>query len=138
MTSQVILISSDGQEFEADAEVVRSSLSVIHKKNIVSEDNTVHVSKASASAFATVIEFSKTGGATFCKENVSVFMWMEIVIAADLLGVNSLLDIACAEIARMVKGKTPDQMREMLNIIDDLMPEEEAEIHRENPWAYDD
>jgi len=37
----------------------------------------------------------------------------------------------------MIKGKTPDEIRETFNITNDFTPEEEEQIRRENEWAED-
>jgi len=37
----------------------------------------------------------------------------------------------------MMKGKTPEEIREIFHIKNDLTKEEEDEIRRENQWAFD-
>jgi S-phase kinase-associated protein 1 len=48
----------------------------------------------------------------------------------------SLLNNACAKVADMIKGKTPEELRATFNIKNDLSPEEEEQIRRENDWAF--
>lgn len=38
----------------------------------------------------------------------------------------------------MIKGKSPEEIRQTFNIVNDFTPEEEAQIRRENEWVEDD
>ena len=50
----------------------------------------------------------------------------DIIMAANYLDIKSLLDLSCAKIATMIRGKTPDEIRKTFNIVNDFTPEEEA------------
>ena len=43
-----------------------------------------------------------------------------------------LLDLTCATVASMIKGKTPEEIRKTFNIVNDFTPEEEAQVREEN------
>jgi S-phase kinase-associated protein 1 len=60
---------------------------------------------------------------------------IDVVMAANFLNVKDLLDLTCACIASMIKGKTPEQIRALFNIENDFTPEEEAKIREENRWC---
>ncbi|KAK8813862.1 hypothetical protein WA556_000433 [Blastocystis sp. ATCC 50177/Nand II] len=60
---------------------------------------------------------------------------MDLVVAANFLIIQPLLDVACAKIASMIKGRTPEEIRATFNIESDFTPEEEAKIREENKWA---
>jgi len=62
-------------------------------------------------------------------------MLFELVLAANYMDIKSLLDLACAKIASMIKGRTPEQIRQTFNIKSDFSPEEEEAVRAENKWA---
>jgi len=53
------------------------------------------------------------------------------------MDIKPLLDLCCAKVASMIKGKTPEQIRLQLGIVNDFTPEEEAAVREENKWAAD-
>lgn len=55
--------------------------------------------------------------------------------AANYLDIGVLLDVGCKTVANMIKGKSPDEMRRILNVHNDFTEEEEEQIRRENEWA---
>jgi len=59
----------------------------------------------------------------------------ELILAANYMDIKSLLDLTCAKVASMIKGKTPEQIRKTFNIRNDFTPEEEAQIIEENKWC---
>jgi hypothetical protein len=59
---------------------------------------------------------------------------IKIINLANTLGFESLNNMCCYSIAQRIKGKTTQEMRDELGIINDLTEEEEAEINKENSW----
>ena len=51
------------------------------------------------------------------------------------MDIKSLLELACAKVASMIKGMTIPETRKFFNIENDFSPEEEAQIMDENKWA---
>ena len=41
---------------------------------------------------------------------------IELIMAANYLNIKDLLDLTCAKVASMIKGKAPEQIREMFGI----------------------
>lgn len=58
-----------------------------------------------------------------------------IILAANYLDIQSLLDLSCAKVATMIKGKSPEEIRKTFNIENDFTPEEEEQIREENKWT---
>lgn len=62
-------------------------------------------------------------------------MLFELILAANYMDIKSLLDLTCAKVASMIKGKTPEEIRRTFNIKNDFTPEEEAQVREENRWC---
>mmetsp|Transcript_53844 Transcript_53844/g.155464 ORF Transcript_53844/g.155464 Transcript_53844/m.155464 type:complete len:167 (-) Transcript_53844:8-508(-) len=56
----------------------------------------------------------------------------ELILAANYMDIKPLLDLTCATVASMIKGKTPEEIRSTFNITNDFSPEEEAQVREEN------
>uniref|UniRef100_A0A914BV64 Skp1-related protein n=1 Tax=Acrobeloides nanus TaxID=290746 RepID=A0A914BV64_9BILA len=61
-------------------------------------------------------------------------LW-DLAMAANYLEIPSLYYYTCQKLAERIKGRTPEQIREMFGIEDDLTEEEKAEIRRTNVWC---
>ncbi|CAN0923059.1 SKP1-like protein 1A [Linum grandiflorum] len=69
----------------------------------------------------------------YCKKHIET----EALDAAELKQWD--VDFAKVDqtVADMIKGKTPEEIRKTFNIKNDFTPEEEAEVRRENQWAFE-
>lgn len=61
-----------------------------------------------------------------------------LIIIANLMAIEDLVDLGCKAVADKMRGKTPDEIRVALDIENDYTPEQEAEVRRENAWAFED
>jgi S-phase kinase-associated protein 1 len=59
----------------------------------------------------------------------------ELILAANYMDIKSLLDLTCATVASMIKGKSPEEIRKTFNIVNDFTPEEEQQVREENKWC---
>lgn len=60
---------------------------------------------------------------------------LSMTFGANFMNIQRLMDVCCASIASLIKGKTPQQIRDVLHIENDLTPEEEERIAEENRWC---
>ena len=67
--------------------------------------------------------------------NVDQEMLFEIVMAANYLDIKPLLELSCAKVASLIKGKSVQEIRQFFNIENDFTPEEEEQVMQENKWA---
>jgi S-phase kinase-associated protein 1 len=59
----------------------------------------------------------------------------ELILAANYMELNTLLDLTCASVTCMIKGHTPEEIRETFKLTVDFTPEEEQQIRLENKWC---
>ncbi|KQJ98741.1 hypothetical protein BRADI_3g38770v3 [Brachypodium distachyon] len=69
--------------------------------------------------------------------DVDLTLLYNLFMAANYLDIKGLLDLCAQKVADMIKGKKPEEVREIFGIKNDFTPEEEAEIRKENAWAFE-
>lgn len=152
-THTVALLSSDGQRFEVDEAVARMSVAISNLMDDMRGDmgdstdatGPIPLPNVAAAELARVLEFcrgrpSGEGSGEFDTSFASQFAGEDMhamLLAANYLDIRPLLDALSAEMARRMAGKTTQELREMLGIENDLTPEEEEKIRRENAWSFD-
>ncbi|KAF7058378.1 hypothetical protein CFC21_065450 [Triticum aestivum] len=155
------LISSDGESFEVTEEVGKMSQTIKHMIEDGCADNGIPLPNVPAKTLSKVIEYcnkhvvaaaaaaddDNNNASAGAKEDLKSFdakfiavdqaTLFDLILAANYLDVKGLLDLSCQTAADMVKGQPVEGIRKMFNLENDFTPEEEAEIRRENPWAFD-
>jgi len=66
-------------------------------------------------------------------DDIDLDMLMRLLLAANYMDVKSLLELICAKVASMMKGKTAPQIRKAFNIREEFTPEEYEEIKEKFP-----
>jgi len=64
--------------------------------------------------------------------NVEQALLFELILAANYMGIKPLLDLTCAKVASMIKGKTPEGIRKTFNIAKDPIPKEEVLVSEDS------
>lgn len=59
----------------------------------------------------------------------------KMMMAANYINCKDMLDLCCAKVATMIKGKSPEEIRALFDIVNDFTPEEEEKIREENKWV---
>ncbi|XP_043707818.1 SKP1-like protein 1A [Telopea speciosissima] len=150
-SAKVFLKSSDGETFEVDESVVRVSETL---KNMIEDgcvDDTITLPNVNSKILPKVIEYCKkrvTHNGSSKKKKEELQKWeaeyldidqqviYELMLAANYLDINRLLDIEPEKVASMIRGRTREQIWEVFYIKNDFTPAEEEEIRKENPWAF--
>uniref|UniRef100_A0ACD5XR64 Uncharacterized protein n=1 Tax=Avena sativa TaxID=4498 RepID=A0ACD5XR64_AVESA len=144
----IMLKSSDGEDFEIKPEAAALSQTIKHMMEEDCVENGVPLPNVNSNILAKVIEYcNKHVAAAGQQEDLKVFdadfikvdqaTLFDIILAANYLDIKGLLDLSCQTVADIIKGKTPEEIREYFNIVNDFTPEEEAEIRKENQWAFE-
>ena len=59
---------------------------------------------------------------------------VNLTVAANYMGINSLLDLCCAKIASLCKDKSEEEIFKTFNITETFSEEEKNKIKEENKW----
>uniref|UniRef100_A0A061S912 SKP1-like protein n=2 Tax=Tetraselmis sp. GSL018 TaxID=582737 RepID=A0A061S912_9CHLO len=160
MDEKVKLRSADGEIFEVDADVAFSSLTIKNMIEDTGASTPVPVPNVNSKVLSKIIEYCnyhveqerKAGNAdeqtksqleTESKRwdkdyiNVDQAVLYDLILAANFLNIKGLLDLCCQTVAEIIKGKTPEQIRQYFHIKNDFTPEEEEEVRKENQWAFE-
>jgi len=154
----VTLSSSDGQEFTVSREAALLSDTIKHLQEDTGSEAVVPLPNVHSRTLSKVLEYTqKHAAANSVAENgndddkqdkeleewdknfiaVDQAVLYELILAANYLNIKGLLDLCCKTVADIIKGKTPQEIREYFHIENDFTPEEEEEVRRENQWAFE-
>jgi len=154
------LKSSQGEVFEVEPEVACISMLI---KNMVDDSGTdeeIPLPNVKTAILAKVIDYCKyhkdsppeaiqkplkstnlreCGVSEWDSEyvNIDQEVLFELILAANYLDIKDMLDLTCAKVASMIKGKNTEEIRKQFNIVNDFTPEEEAQVREENRWCED-
>ncbi|VAH53405.1 unnamed protein product [Triticum turgidum subsp. durum] len=131
---KITLKSSEGEEFEV-IEYCKKHVQASPKPADSGAATDPSSPTSAAAAAPAPTEDMKSWDAEFIKVDQATLF--DLILAANYLDIKGLLDLTCQTVADMIKGKTPEEIRKTFNIKNDFTPEEEAEIRRENQWAFE-
>ncbi|KAM7273807.1 hypothetical protein ACFE04_028471 [Oxalis oulophora] len=149
-SKKITLKSSDNELFEVDeADILISQMikNMIDGVDCCVEEGFPNVT---ATILAKVIEYCKKHSAAndstdrnLLKSwdadfvNVDQETLFDLIMAANYLKIQSLLDLTCQTVANMIRGKTPEEIRQTFHIQNDYTPEEEEQVRKEMLWAFE-
>lgn len=145
----VTLKSSDGHLYEVEVSVANRSMMLRNMIDDTGSSDIIPLSNISGSILAKVIEFCKRREEATIQSDSIVSIPMiskfdqefvdvdkgtlfELILAANYLCIEDLMDLTCMAAAQLIRGKSIDDIREIFNIENDLSPEEEEEYRKEN------
>ncbi|KAJ1652193.1 hypothetical protein GGF42_003173 [Coemansia sp. RSA 2424] len=97
------------------------------------ESNALEESDSSDAAIQRAIEQMDEFDHQFCRVDQGTLF--DIILAANFLDIQPLLDLAGYTVANMMKGKSVEEIRSTFNIKNDFTAEEEEEVLKENAWC---
>mmetsp|Transcript_25178 Transcript_25178/g.37099 ORF Transcript_25178/g.37099 Transcript_25178/m.37099 type:complete len:169 (+) Transcript_25178:56-562(+) len=156
----VHLVSQEGEQFDVSLEVAKMSelvKTMFDDEQADDEVQEIPLPNVKTAILAKIIEFAehyKTDPMTEIEKplksanmneivqewyanfvNVDQEVLFELILAANYMDIKPLLEITCATVASMIKGKTPEDIRQHFNIVNDFTPAEEAQVREENKWC---
>jgi len=128
-------ICSEGKEFDVLIENLKCSTMLSDMlQDIETTNEPIILKNVSASVLEKVIDYMNNPNDTFCS-NIPYPLLCNVILAANYLHIQPLLDLGCKTIADVFKGKTLEEAKVAFNITTELSAEEIEHICRENPWC---
>lgn len=154
-STKITLVSSDEKEFIVDIKVAEMSVtikSMLEDLPDRSEDTPIPLPNITGNVLKKVIEYCEYHHVNpmtvsedkkrtddiipwdkeFCE--VELELLFQMILAANYLDINPMLDLTCKTVANMIKGKTPEEIRKTFSIKNDPTPEEEQKVLENNEW----
>lgn len=132
MSDTVTLIASNGTQFAAPLDAARKSATIANLLDDVDDIDDgipLHVSEED---LRVVVEWC-TGGEPAIG-SLEMAKVLSLANAVNYLDIQDLLDAVLKRVADEIRGKPTEQIREILNLEDDLTPEEKAKMREEHSW----
>ncbi|XP_008807151.1 SKP1-like protein 1A [Phoenix dactylifera] len=155
----ITLRSSDGEEFELEEAAAKQSVMIGNMIEDGCSEGGIPLPNVTGKVLAVILEYCKKhadfdagkpsghDGRPATKEEVAAWdadyidveqdVLYDVIVASNYLNIKNLLDLGCQRAADVIKGKTPDEIRQWFKITNDFTPEEEEEIRRENSWSFE-
>lgn len=158
----ITLKSFDGEEFIVKETVAKMSKTISNMIEDGYTEGSIPLPNVIAKILTKVIEYCEKhvveqegsacdtashGSATLLKKeienwdkefvNVNQEMVFDLIMAANYLNIQGLLDLTCKTVADQMANKSPEEIRKIFHIKNNYTPEEEAEVRREHQWAFD-
>ncbi|XP_038691394.1 SKP1-like protein 1B [Tripterygium wilfordii] len=147
-SKKITLMSSDGEMFEVEEAVMMEAATIKRMIEDDCADGKIPLPNVKSQILSKILEYSKKHAedidatenlksfdSDFMKVDLSTLY--DLIQATDYLEMKKLLDLCCQTVTDMIKGKTSEQIRDTFNIKNDFSAEEEAEIRKENKWAFE-
>ncbi|KAH0456983.1 hypothetical protein IEQ34_014890 [Dendrobium chrysotoxum] len=154
MKKMIRMMASDGKEVGVVEEVVAMQFEIIRH---MIEDNfiedVIHIPNVTASVLSNIFHYCKKH-IDFSLPNIEelqdfdnkfvdintealydLIMVNNYPSSTNYLGVKDLIDFICQKVANIIRGKIPEEIRQIFSIENDFTLEEEEKVQKENLWA---
>ena len=142
----IVFITSDFHRIEADKNVLDQSTVINDIVEDVGDDEPIPLPTITAKVLTKILEYCSFYNVSHTEReikdfdkgfvNINMDFMFDLIQGANFLNIKGLLDVLCAAVADRIRGKTPEQIREVFGIVNDLTPEEEAAALAEHSWTH--
>ncbi|KAH7668961.1 S-phase kinase-associated protein 1 [Dioscorea alata] len=140
--------SFDGMVFELDQKAAEQSLFIKDAiQYCVDPANAIKISNINGKILSMVVNFCRKHAEPV--DSIELRSWdnefikddntddlYDLIIASDFLRIESLMNLCCSKVAKLIEGKTASEIRDMFGIKYDFTEEEEEAIRKENTWEF--
>lgn len=146
----MLVLTSDTFRFMTPEAVVRRCGTLRRARELADSDAPVPLPNVSTAAMTRLVRFythlgelelGEEGAAAITAWKLGFFEGLgrpdlyELMEAANFLDADALLDDACAYVADLIRGCSPNKIREILLLPQDLTSEESRKLAAEFAWA---
>ncbi|AGE58215.1 SKP1-like protein [Paramecium bursaria Chlorella virus NY2B] len=144
----VTFITSDFKRVQADRSILEHS-SIIKDmlEDLDDESEDIPLPTINAKVLTKMLEYCSFHNNSHLEREIEGFnkkfvntidtdFIFELIQGANFLNIKSMLDVLCKAIADKIKGKTPEEIRKVFGIENEITPEEEEIARREHSWAF--
>ncbi|KAL7718220.1 suppressor of kinetochore protein [Entamoeba marina] len=146
----ITLVSNDNEKFEIDIAVAKDIGAVRNLLEDFENERNIPITQANKETLKKIIDFIVHHHSYSFLDNTQqkseLTSWdnnffdmdlqklYELIIVANVLDVQQLLDLGCKYIANLIKGKSVEELRSTFGIVNDFTKDEEEEIKQKNKW----
>ncbi|KAK8369357.1 hypothetical protein V6Z11_A01G106600 [Gossypium hirsutum] len=150
-TNKITLLTADEEEFVVDEAIAMEfgTVKTYYEDNPDSCDEAIPLPNVTSKYLAKVIEYYKWHYEEEEDEEAKAFDealfntldnegMKQMIMAANYLDAKDLLEMLTQAVADRIKNKSVEYVRKVFGIENDYTPEEEAELRKQNEWAFED
>ncbi|TYH30626.1 hypothetical protein ES288_A01G110500v1 [Gossypium darwinii] len=157
-TNKITLLTADEEEFVVDEAIAMEfgTVKTYYEDNLDSCDEAIPLPNVTSKYLAKVIEYYKWHVEHRARKyeeeedeeakafDEALFNTLDnegmkqMIMAANYLDAKDLLEMLTQAVADRIKNKSVEYVRKVFGIENDYTPEEEAELRKQNEWAFED
>ncbi|XP_052874834.1 SKP1-like protein 1A [Gossypium arboreum] len=158
-TNKITLLTADEEEFVVDEAIAMEfgTVKTYYEDNPDSCDEAIPLPNVTSKYLAKVIEYYKWHVEHRARKapkpeedeeakafDEALFNTLDnegmkqMIMAANYLDAKDLLEMLTQAVADRIKNKSVEYVRKVFGIENDYTPEEEAELRKQNEWAFED
>jgi len=141
----VTLITSDFHKVIVDKKVIDRSITIRDAIEVLDEYEEIPLPNVTFDVLTKIIEYCtfhmETHSEHETREFNQKFLDMErdfifqVLNGANFLNIQDLVKVVCISVADMIRGKSPEEIRKIFGIENDLTPEEQNALISEHAWT---